>query len=235
MNERALAKLSNYSKEFVDAYLFTKLLTQFARHPVLFNFKANSNAYRLRLGYGRDKYQKLLKLAVAHRLVVLNGDNLHLVSHTQERKLFNLKSNHQTEISASELKQFAHAQIIIRNIKSQEHVLAKSKGSSTGFTSSPHHVLNQSPVLSCRKAGMLLHLSHTRATLLLTKLKTFGLTVIKNTVQIPREQYQQLRLTHPFNVRYNAGQFLFVGANRVDFTKPAVCKHIGYSYCSNDI
>lgn len=235
VNTKVLAKLSNYDKSFVDAYLFAKLLTQFVKHPILYHFNANREAYRLKLGMGKYKYRRLLKSAIEQGFAVYHGDNLHIISHTKERRLFSVKSNHQTEIKPSELHQFARAQILIRNIKSQKRAIANKKGGSTGFAPNTNDVLNQSPVMSCRKAGALLNVSHTHAKYLLTRLSNFGLTVKQNAVQISMEQYQQLKTTGSYNIRYNDGKHLFVGASLIDYKKPPAYKVSSGSYCSNDI
>lgn len=187
---------------------------------------------------GRYKYYRLLKSAIRQGFAVYHGDNLHLIGHKRERQLFGVKSNTQIAIEPSELHNFARAQIIIKNIKSQQRALAKLRGGRESFARGPIDGLTSYPVLSCRKAGDLLNVSHTTALRLLTKLTRFGLTVHKNTVEISKETYDQLKWSNSYNARYNNGKHFYLGANRVEYKRVIVSNHTaksGYSYCGNDL
>lgn len=235
VNKSALAKLKDHDKSFVKAYLFSKSLTQFVKHPILFNFKTNSEAYRLKLGMGRYKYRRLLKLAISLNLVKYHGDNLHLISRSQERKIFGVKNRRQTAISPGELHDYANAQIIIKNFKSQKKAIAHhNTGRRSGFALSAIDSLTQYPVLSRRTAGQFLNCSHAHVKNLLTKLKAFGLTFHKNKVQIGREEYKQLKLAGSYNIRWNDGNPFYLGADSIEYRKVGCYVSSGFSYC-NDI
>jgi len=213
-------RLSEHGKEYTDAYIFVKQLSCGLTHPILLNFRANKDAHRLKLRMGVLRFNRLLKAAISHRLAQYQGDNITLISHQQERKLFKVKSTRNYEaILPEHIRQYIQIATLKHNVKqqrgqyhaNQKSTAAKGSGNVTG--------LNEVPTLSSRNAAKLLNLnSYTYAATLLTKLKPFGLTLTQNRVQIPPQQYVQHKGKHYARYDKTDGKYYFIGANIPHFS-----------------
>lgn len=234
-------KLSEYGKDFTDAYVFVKQLQGNLTHPILLNFTANKNAHRLKLRMGDQRFNRLLKSAISRRLASYNGNNLILITHTAERKLFGINSaNNYEPVKVEHVKQFIQIQILKHNIKSQQKAIKCKLRSTAKLGAANVTGINTQITLSSRSAAKLLNLkSYTHANNLLANLKGFGLSLTKNKQQISEQQYNYFRSIGNHNARFDklSGQFFFLGASLPHFSsfyaKPVV-KSTGHSYWNND-
>lgn len=213
-------QLSNYGKDFTDAYIFVKQLSAGLTHPVLLNFTANKDAHRLKLRMGHQRFNRLLKSATSHRLASYSGNNLQLITHTDERKLFGINSaNNYEPVKIEHVKQFIQIHILKHNVNKQKGEYIANQKSTAKTGSGNVTVLNDVPTLSSRNAAKLLNLnSYTYAANLLTKLKPFGLTLTQNRVQTTAQQYVEHKGTHYARYDKIDGNYYFIGANLPSFS-----------------
>ncbi len=234
-------QLSNYGKDFTDAYIFVKQLSTGLTHPILLNFRANKDAHLLKLRMGHQRFNRLLKSAISHRLASYRGNNLQLITHTEERKLFGINSaNNYEPVKVKHVKQFIQIHILKHNIKQQQKAIKCKSRSTAKLGAANVTSINTQITLSSRSAAKLLNLkSYTHANNLLANLKAFGLSLTQNRQKISEQQYNYFRSIGNHNARFDklSGQFFFLGASLPHFSsfyaKPIV-NTTGHSYYLND-
>ena len=222
--------LSNYGKDFTDAYIFVKQLSAGLTHPILLNFRANHNAHCLKLRMGTIRFNRLLKSAISHHLASYTGDNLQLISHTDERKLFNIKSASSYEpVKVEHVKQFIQIHILKSSPKKQKSAIKHKLRSTANKRAANVTQVNADITLSCRNAAKLLNIkSYSHVNNLLASLSRFGLVLTPNRTEISEGMYNYYKQTGKHNARFDksTGKHYFLGANFVKFgsfySKPVV-------------
>lgn len=234
--------LSKQDKEYITAYIFIKQLSAFTNHPILFDFDANSARIRHLLHFTPHRFTKLLNAALRLDLCRYEGKNLRLISKTQERKLFDLRSARNYEpVKVEHVKQYIQIQILKQSPKSQQKGI-NHKIRSAGTFSSGHcerKEINTDITLSCQNAAKLLGFkSRSYAHTLLTKLSGFGLQLSPNRKEISTAEYYRLKDEGSYNARRDreTGNFYFLSANTVHFSKfypLPIVKSKGTAYYNN--
>lgn len=234
-------RLTDYGKDFTDAYIFVKQLSCGLTHPILLNFKANKNAHRIKLRMGTLRFNRLLKLAISHNLAYYEKDNLKLVTHTQERKILRTRSAAKYEpVKPEHVRQYIQIHILKSSPKRQKSAIKHKLRLSASKRAANVTKANEQITLSCRNAAKLLNIrSYSHANNLLAKLSDFGLVLTPNRTEINQHEYNYYKQTGKHNARYDTatGTFYFLGASHVKFgsfySKPII-KTKGLPYYLQD-
>jgi hypothetical protein len=225
LSSKSLLKASNHGKEYTDAYLFVKAFASFHQHPIILNYTAKSGHYRHLLRLTKAKFTKLLNDAIRLGLASIEGNNLRLRSNSKDKREF--KQRNTEIISHKEAKQFLYYSLIRKHIKQQQKAIAFKSSTIKNVCSTREDVLalnpsakftiNDSISLSVRAAADLFSNSVSYAHTLLQRLKTYGLTLTNNSVQISKETFKQCLSQGNPNIRCKDGQYSYVLAQSVSW------------------
>jgi hypothetical protein len=225
LSSKSLLKASNYGKEYTDAYLFVKAFASFHQHPIILNYTAKSGHYRHLLRLTKAKFTKLLSDSIRLGLATIEGKHLRLRSNSKDKREF--KQRDTETISHKEAKQFLYYSLIKKHIKQQQKAIAFKSSTIKNVCSAREDVLalnpsakftiNDSISLSVRAAADLFSTSVSYAHTLLQRLKTYGLTLTSNSVQISKETFKQCLSQGNPNIRCKDGQYSYVLAQSVSW------------------
>jgi hypothetical protein len=220
ISSKASARVAKLGKDHVIAYAFAKLLSSIVKHPIIFNYRANLTPLRLLIGLSDSSYRKQLNLALQLGYCVQEGKHLRLVSHKQERKIGKINSCAKYDtIKIKDIKQFIYISVLKYNANSQKQAISY-KESPIAHIGSSKVVVNHNITLSCRKAAEILGFkSYSYANDLLHSLQDYGLTMIKNVVQISETDYNYFKSIKKPNASYNhlTEKYLFTNASQPKF------------------
>lgn len=251
ISSKVCKRVAENGKDHIIGYTFAKLLSATVKHPIILNHKANLTPLRLLIGLSDSTYRKQLNLALQLGYCVQEGKHLRLISHQQEYKQFHIRSaKAYQQIKTSDLTPFIQMSVIEAYVKHQQKGLSYKlstshywgvRSESTTLTPFYKSTINHQQTLSVRKAADLLKVSVSNAHNILLKLKAKGLTLQKNSVNICKQDFRTLLANGSYNVRYQNGNYVYIGANLVTVKnvfkvlKSEQPKTKGYSYCMNDI
>lgn len=251
VSSKVSARVAQLGKDHIIAYTFAKLLTSTVKHPIIFNHRANLTAFRLLIGLSDKTYRKQLNLALRLGYCSEEGKHLRLMSRQQEYRQFHIRTTKAyQQIKITDLKDFIQMSVIEAYVKHQQkglnYKLSTShywgvRSESTSLTPFYKPTINHQQTLSVRKAASLLKVSISNAHRILLRLKARGLTLTKNSVNISKQDFRTLLANGSYNIRYQSGNYVYIGANLVtvknEFKKliSEQPKTKGFSYCMNDI
>lgn len=227
VSSKVSVRVAKQGKDHIIAYTFAKLLSSTVKHPIIFNHRANLTPLRLLIGLSDSTYRKQLNLALELGYCRQEGNHLRLLSRQQEYKLFNIRSSKSyQQINIQEFKQFFQLSVLEDNIKFQQKAIkckalaSKNAGVNSDAKLNPFckHRINQQITLSVRKTANLLNVSVSNAHNILRNLQGYGLTLIKNRVDITKHDFRLLLNNGSYNVRYDKQNqtYYYIGASLVE-------------------
>jgi len=205
-------KAQSQGLEYTNAYIFVRQLHSLVKHPIIFNYKANSLPIRSLLNLTDKKFRELTNSAIRYGLASYNGTTLTFLSNNQNKK-------RKSDIVSTTTPHKTFEQIIVRNYyyKQKAKVLSKenqtplSRASQRDFDYSKQvapqtkHKINYDITLSCRKLAQLLN--RNSPSFGLNKRKEFEkdgfINLYSNKVTILKDQAISLIKTGCHNVRRN--------------------------------
>lgn len=199
----------------MSAYLLVRLLASQYKHPIILNYKSQLNAIRYCLGYTDSLFRKTLNLAVLLNLASIEGNNLRLLSNTQDRKDFKRSKRNDYRRVANPTK-FKNLVLLQHNKYSQDIIASKKDQPSLeeGKNSDRvnqllrpynNNVASNVNFASARSIQKALGLSSTsQAHKILKEFAEEGLiTLTKNTQKISKGVFKALLEKNCKNIRYN--------------------------------
>lgn len=224
LSKSVIIKLyTQYSKEFREAYLFTKTLSSQTKHPIILNYKQQLTQIRQLINYSDYKFRKSLNNAIHQGLITVQGNHLKLWSKNQDRAFKPSKKN--DYYYTSNVKEFIkitlfeyHQNKQIRSIKSQTSKSVQNSG-----FNEPNYNIS----CSTRAIAKLFQYKSSASGHKLIKYMSQNnhIALKKNRTSITKQQFRDYLKQGNTNIRYDNGYYLIHAST---FTMKSIIKRKPY-------